>query len=58
MAKITLGGNETNTNGTLPAVGTTLNNYNFVKNDMAPVSLSDLTGKTLILNILVYLNPV
>ncbi|MBO6762512.1 MAG: thiol peroxidase [Roseivirga sp.] len=34
MAKITLGGNETNTNGTLPSVGTTLNNYTFVKNDM------------------------
>ena len=51
MAKITLGGNETNTNGTLPAVGTTLNNYTFVKNDMAPVSLSDFKGKNLILNI-------
>lgn len=46
MAKITLGGNETNTNGTLPAVGTTLNNYTFVKNDMAPVSLSVSRAKT------------
>lgn len=51
MAKITLGGTETNTNGTLPAVGTKLNNYSFVKNDMSPVSLIEFKGKNLILNI-------
>ncbi|NVK82897.1 MAG: thiol peroxidase [Cytophagia bacterium] len=51
MSKITLGGTETSTNGTLPEVGTTLNNYTFVKNDMSPVSLVEFKGKNLILNI-------
>ncbi|WP_420386933.1 thiol peroxidase [Roseivirga sp.] len=51
MAKITLGGTETQTNGSLPAKGTALNNYTFVKNDMSPVNLSDFKGKNLILNI-------
>lgn len=51
MAKITLGGTATNTNGSLPAIGTKLNNYSFVKNDMKQVSLSEFKGKNLILNI-------
>ncbi len=51
MAKITLGGTETHTNGTLPAIGTKLENYTFTKNDMSPVSLNDFNGKNLILNV-------
>ncbi len=51
MAKITLGGNETNTNGTLPQNGTAIKNYTFVKNDMSPVSIADFKGSNLILNI-------
>lgn len=51
MAKITLGGNATNTNGTLPAVGTKIDNYTFIKNDMSPLSLSDFNGRNVILNI-------
>ena len=51
MSKITLGGRETTTNGTLPAVGTIVNNYTFIKNDMSPVSLVEFKGKNVILNI-------
>ena len=51
MAKITLGGKETHTNGELPAIGTPVKNYTFVKNDMSAVQLADFKGKKVILNI-------
>lgn len=51
MAKITLGGNETHTNGNLPEVGTKVENYTFVKDDMSPVKIEDFKGSNVILNI-------
>jgi len=51
MAKITLGGNPTNTIGDLPSVGSTISNHKFVNNDMEEVSLDDYKGKQIILNI-------
>lgn len=51
MAKITLGGNPTNTNGDLPTVGSTAPDFTLVKSDMSEASLSDYKGKKLVLNI-------
>lgn len=51
MAKITLGGKPTNTNGELPKNGTKAPNFTLVKNDFSEVSLSDYKGKKIILNI-------
>lgn len=51
MAEITLGGTPTNTSGDLPAVGTSLANYEFVKHDMSPLSLDSLKGQKVVLNI-------
>lgn len=51
MAQITLGGTPVNTNGNLPANGTTVNDHELVKNDLSTVKLSDYEGKKLILNI-------
>lgn len=51
MAKITLGGNETNTIGNLPAVGSDAPDFLLVKRDMSEVSLASYHGQKVILNI-------
>ncbi len=51
MAKITLKGNPANTNGDLPKVGTKAPDFTLVKNDMSELSLADLKGKKVVLNI-------
>ncbi len=51
MATITLGGNPIETLGTLPAVGTQAKDFNLVKEDLSMLSLADLAGKRLVLNI-------
>ncbi|MTI22333.1 thiol peroxidase [Fulvivirga sp. RKSG066] len=51
MAKVTLKGNEVNTNGELPKNGETLSNFTLVKTDLSEVSLQDFKGKKVILNI-------
>lgn len=50
MAKITLKGNEVNTIGDLPAVGSDAPEFAMVKGDLSRTKLSDFTGK-LVLNI-------
>ncbi len=51
MAKITLKGNEINTSGDLPAVGSQAPDFCLTKTDLSDVSLNDLKGKRVILNI-------
>lgn len=51
MATITLGGNPIETLGTLPAVGTQAKDFNLVKEDLSMLSLADLAGKRVVLNI-------
>jgi len=51
MAQITLGGKPTNTIGELPAVGSTAPNFTAIKTDFSPMSLADLKGKKVLLNI-------
>lgn len=51
MAKITLKGNPANTSGTLPAKGTKAPDFNLVKSDLGSLSLKELAGKKVILNI-------
>ncbi|MBS4040629.1 MAG: thiol peroxidase [Flavobacteriales bacterium] len=51
MAHITLGGNPINTIGELPAVGTKAPNFTLVKEDLSTITLDDLKGKKVILNI-------
>ncbi len=51
MATVTLKGNELQTVGTLPEAGTQAPDFKLVKADLSEVSLSDYTGKKLILNI-------
>ncbi|MDV7393126.1 thiol peroxidase [Arthrospira platensis SPKY1] len=51
MATVTLAGNAVNTNGSLPNVGTKAPDFTLVKADLSSVSLSDYSGKRLILNI-------
>jgi thiol peroxidase len=51
MAKITLQGNPVNTSGDLPAKGTKAPEFSLVKSDLSSLSLSELTGKKLLLNI-------
>lgn len=51
MSQITLKGNPVNTIGTLPAPGSTLANFNLVKNDLTETSLADFNGKKIVLNI-------
>lgn len=51
MAKVTLKGNPINTSGDLPAVGSKAPDFTLVKTDLSAVSLADLTGKTVVLNI-------
>jgi thiol peroxidase len=51
MAKITLKGNPVNTCGNLPQKGTKAPDFTLVKSDLGKLSLSELKGKKLILNI-------
>jgi len=51
MAKITLKGNPVNTSGNLPAKGSIAPEFKLVKSDLSNLSLSELKGKKLILNI-------
>jgi thiol peroxidase len=51
MAKITLKGNPVNTSGNLPSVGSQAPGFTLVKSDLTQLSLDDLKGKKLLLNI-------
>jgi thioredoxin-dependent peroxiredoxin len=51
MATITLGGNPLETLGTLPAVGTQAKDFSLVKEDLSMLSLADIAGKRVVLNI-------
>lgn len=51
MAKITLKGNQFNTSGTLPSIGSKAPDFSLTKSDLSETKLSDYKGKTLILNI-------
>jgi thiol peroxidase len=51
MAKITLKGNPINTSGNLPVKGSKAPEFTLVKSDLAKLSLSELKGKKLIMNI-------
>jgi len=51
MAKITLRGNPVNTSGNLPLKGANAPDFTLVKSDLSNISLSELKGKKLILNI-------
>ena len=55
MAKITLDGTETHTNGELPAVGSQAPDFKLTGKDMIDKTLADFTGKKKILNIVVSL---
>jgi thiol peroxidase len=51
MAKITFKGNPVNTSGNLPAKGTQAPDFKLVKSDLGNLTLSEMKGKKLILNI-------
>jgi len=51
MAKITFKGSPVNTSGQLPAVGSAAPDFTLVKADLSEVSLKDLKGKNVVLNI-------
>jgi thioredoxin-dependent peroxiredoxin len=51
MAKITFKGNPVNTSGNLPSKGTKAPDFSLVKSDLGLLSLSELKGKKVILNI-------
>ncbi len=51
MAKITLKGNPVNTSGELPAKGSKAPGFRLVKSDLGELTLEDLKGKKVILNI-------
>lgn len=51
MAQITFKGNTVNTAGSLPSVGSKAPDFNLVKTDLSHVTLSDLKGKRVVLNI-------
>jgi len=51
MAKITFKGNPVNTSGSLPAKGSKAPDFTLVKSDLSSLSLKDLKGNTLILNV-------
>ncbi|WP_420576757.1 thiol peroxidase [Ekhidna sp.] len=51
MAKITLGGNETNTIGNLPEVGSQAPDFTLVSKDMQEKTLASYHGQKVILNI-------
>ncbi|QEG21399.1 thiol peroxidase [Mariniblastus fucicola] len=51
MAKITLKGNDCNTSGELPAVGSAAPDFTLVAGDLSEKSLADYAGKNVVLNI-------
>lgn len=51
MAALTIGGKPANTIGDLPATGSKAPSFTLTATDMSSVSLSDLTGSRLVLNI-------
>ncbi|CAM3506635.1 thiol peroxidase [Zobellia roscoffensis] len=51
MATVTLKGNEIHTLGNLPANGSKAPNFTLTKNDLSLASLSDYSGKRVVLNI-------
>ncbi len=51
MSQITLGGQTVNTIGNLPAIKTKAAAFTLVKQDLSELSLSDLKGKNVLLNI-------
>lgn len=51
MANVTLKGNPFNTNGSLPSVGSQAPALELVKTDLSTVSLTDLAGKRVVLNV-------
>ena len=51
MATITLHGNPINTNGELPAVGSTAPDFTLTNGELGEVSLADFDGKKKVLNI-------
>lgn len=51
MAKITLKGNECNTSGDLPEVGSAAPDFTLVAGDLSEKSLSDYAGKQVVLNV-------
>ena len=53
MAKITFKGNPVNTAGSLPKVGSAAPDFKIVKTDLSTISLGELKGKKVVLNIFV-----
>lgn len=51
MSKITFKGSAVNTSGDLPKVGSKAPAFSLVKGDLSEVTLSDLKGKNIVLNI-------
>jgi len=51
MAETKLGGNPVHTSGELPATGAPAPDFTVVKGDLSSVSLSDLSGQRVVLNI-------
>lgn len=51
MAQITLGGNPIETNGNLPAIGSKINDFKLIKEDLSMATLADFKGKRVVLNI-------
>lgn len=51
MAKVTLKGNEFNTSGELPAVGTAAPEFTLTGTDLGEIKLGDYQGKKVVLNI-------
>jgi thiol peroxidase len=51
MAKITIKGNPVNTSGSLPAKGSKAPEFTLIKSDFGELSLSELLGKKVLLNI-------
>jgi len=51
MATITLSGNEIQTNGNLPKIGTQAPDFSMIQGDLSTASLEDFKGSNLVLNI-------
>lgn len=51
MATVTLKGNTLHTSGNLPSIGSKARGFTLTKNDLSSASLSDYSGKKVVLNI-------
>ena len=51
MAEVTIGGNPSNTNGDLPAVGAAAPAFTLTKGDLSDLTNADLAGQNVVLNI-------